>query len=338
MRLIALLFFASSLLSVNGQDWKNLPNQQEELGYVAWSRSYNESLSEAKTSGKPLFILFQEVPGCRTCKNYGNHLLKHPQIVEAIETYFVPLVIFNNKQGNDATILKKFNEPSWNNPVVRIINPKDESDLVQRLNGRYDMASLISTINAGILANHTLVPTYLDLLEKEHTVQDIRETHLAMYCFWSGEKNIGKLEGVIGTQAGFMNGGEVVKVKYDPNAIEEKTLFSYAAKNNCADGVYSNDQREIKAAKKLNIRTKTKGKFRPDTEPKYYLFNTEYRYLPMTPLQALKANSDVSERKSPDYLFSPRQLTLLKEIRKDKKLFSPSIDKDFVTSWNAILL
>ena len=46
-------------------------------------------------------LLFQEVPGCSTCRNYGHNVLSHPLMVEAIESLFVPLAIFNNKEGKE---------------------------------------------------------------------------------------------------------------------------------------------------------------------------------------------------------------------------------------------
>ncbi|MGC6465796.1 MAG: hypothetical protein ACON38_16765 [Akkermansiaceae bacterium] len=38
-------------------------DQPVELGKVKWSRDLDQTLKTAKTSGKPVFLLFQEVPG-----------------------------------------------------------------------------------------------------------------------------------------------------------------------------------------------------------------------------------------------------------------------------------
>ena len=331
--LIILLIFVSTLY---GQNWKTLPHQEEELGLVQWSRSYEDSKKLALNDDKPIFILFQEVPGCSTCKDYGNELLTHPHIKEAIETYFVPLVVFNNKGGKDAEILSKFKEPAWNNPVVRIIDPVTEKDITKRLNGRYDMEGLIESISNGILTSNNLIPPYLALLHQASASKDLRETHLAMYCFWSGEKNLGNLDGVIETQAGFMNGTEVVKIKYDANQLNEKELLAYASKRKCADALYSNDQREIYAAKNIKLKTEKKGKFRADTQPKYYIFKSDYKYLPMTSLQALKVNTALSNGNVPDEYLSPRQLEVLKLIKTKKIISQIVIDKDFTTMWNKL--
>lgn len=323
--------------SVHGQDWINVSSTPEELGDVNWNRSYETAIRKAKSKNKAVIILFQEVPGCATCRNYGNDLLTHPFIVEAIETYFVPLAIYNNKGGTDADVLRKFDEPSWNNPVARIIDPNSEKDITQRLNGKYDLASLVSFISNGIFESGQLIPEYLDLLYQETITVDVRETHLSMYCFWSGEKNLGALDGVVTTNAGFMNGTEVVKVKYDASKVSEEKLISFAIEQRCADAIYTNDKREEKVAKKYNIRTKNEGKFRADREPKYYIYKSEYRHLPMTNLQALKVNTAISNHLSPVEYLSPRQLELLQLIKNGDVETRDVIDQDFSDSWHKIL-
>lgn len=39
------------------------PKQPIELGTVKWKRDLPETLADAKKSGKPVLLLFQEVPG-----------------------------------------------------------------------------------------------------------------------------------------------------------------------------------------------------------------------------------------------------------------------------------
>ena len=41
----------------------------QELGVVNWHRSYKEAAAISEETGKPLFILFQEVPGCSQRSN-----------------------------------------------------------------------------------------------------------------------------------------------------------------------------------------------------------------------------------------------------------------------------
>ena len=126
-----------------------------ELGHVHWLRSYPDALNQSKAERKPVLILFQEIPGCQTCKNYGTQVLAHPLIVEAIESEFVPLAIYNNKGGDDSEVLQLYNEPSWNNPVVRIVD-QNGKDVVSRLNGNYSTAGLTSVMTQAIIKNNAL--------------------------------------------------------------------------------------------------------------------------------------------------------------------------------------
>ena len=74
----------------------------EELGKVNWLRNIEEGIAQSATSKKPVFLLFQEVPGCSTCRNYGQNVLSHPLIVEAIESLFV---LRQSQERNNQEIL-----------------------------------------------------------------------------------------------------------------------------------------------------------------------------------------------------------------------------------------
>ena len=39
------------------------PKQPRELGTIAWERDYEMGVERAKKEGKPVLLLFQEVPG-----------------------------------------------------------------------------------------------------------------------------------------------------------------------------------------------------------------------------------------------------------------------------------
>ena len=61
-----------------------------------------------------------------------------------------------------------------------------------------------------------------------------------------------------------------------------------------------------------------KGAYLPDGEPKYYLSKTHWKYVPMTELQAVKANSLVGQRQSQESVLSPRQVALADFISKNQ--------------------
>src|SRR5207247_2616078 len=76
-----------------------------ELGLVRWGRSLDAVRAESRSSGRPVLLLFQEIPGCKTCVDFGQGPLSNPLLVEAIESEFVPVAIYNNRAGADADLL-----------------------------------------------------------------------------------------------------------------------------------------------------------------------------------------------------------------------------------------
>ncbi|MBX2871896.1 MAG: hypothetical protein KTR30_07350 [Saprospiraceae bacterium] len=311
-----------------------------ELGKVNWERKLDKGIKLAQADQKPIFLLFQEVPGCATCRSYGHNVLSHPLIVEAIEDLFTPVAIYNNKGGEDAKVLAYFREPSWNNPVVRIIDT-DKKDIVDRISGNYTPLGVVQSMIIALKRFGKPVPTYLQLLEQELFAkqQGTETATLSMYCFWTGEKNLGALEGVVETQPGFMNGREVVQVAYDPSLISYEHLVGEAQKAQCASQVYVDDKEEQEKAVALLGKSKVQslGRFRLDSEPKYYMSKTLYKYLPMSAIQATKANSLIGQGKAPDEVLSPRQITLMKYIRQNlHQKWPEAIGQDLLTAWNKV--
>jgi len=314
--------------------------QPEELGDVDWLRDYDKAITTANQTNKPILILFQEVPGCSTCRNYGNNVLSHPLIVEAIEESFVPLAIHNNKGGKDKRILESFGEPSWNNPVVRIIDT-ERNALTPRISGRYDESSLVKGMVASLEKANRPVPQYLQLL-KEHLSAKTGYTEKAtfgMYCFWTGEAKLGSIPGVVDSEPGFMGGSEVVSVTFDPNVISYEQLVAQANKKNAFDRVFthSGDQKETAQTlvKSSNIR---KGQsFRADSQPKYYLLHSPYRLIPMLPNQASRVNTAVGSRGNANAYLSPKQLEILTYIKKNpNKGWENVYEKPFLAAWDQI--
>jgi copper chaperone CopZ len=308
-----------------------------ELGKVKWLRNFDEGLRKSAQLDKPVFLLFQEVPGCATCQHYGQQVLSHPLIVEAIEEYFVPVAIYNNKGGKDAEVLKYYDEPSWNNPVVRIVD-HDRLDIMPRLSGDYSPRAVVQQMAFALERRGKPVPAYLRLLHEELTARSggSEQATFAMYCFWTGEKQLGQLEGVVETKAGFMDGREVVQVTYDPTVISYEEVLDEGRKTRCADKAYVHNEQQARIAKQAlgGNAVKSTANFRPDSQPKYYLAQTHYRAVPMTESQAARANALIGSGKSPDAVLSPRQIVLAKEARSapDSKLKN-RIGKDIMATW-----
>lgn len=290
--------------------------QEEELGKVSWLRDYDEAIAQAKKEKKDVLVLFQEVPGCATCRNYGHNVLSHPLMVEAIENSFVPLAIFNNKGGKDKEILEKYNEPSWNNPVVRIINTEGKN-VVPRISNDYSASTLSLRMKQALVQKKEIVPEYLNLLVQELTAAQanrVDEKYFKMYCFWTGEKELGSLSGVLSTQSGFMNHSEVVKVSYDSKLISEEQLEKQAEKN--------------------NFRPVEEGKYKlASNDLHYYLQHTDYIYLPLTELQKTKINSSIGNRKSGEKYLSPTQKKWLAEVKYSTKTKKNLFHTKFSEAW-----
>ncbi|WP_172966856.1 VPGUxxT family thioredoxin-like (seleno)protein, type 2 [Patiriisocius marinistellae] len=288
-----LLIVITLSTSLNAQERTNPKNQDEELGLVSWYRDFDQATSISAKENKPIFILFQEVPGCATCRNYGHNVMSNPLLVEAISNEFIPLAIFNNKGGKDKEILKKYSEPTWNNPVVRIVN-KNGKNLTQRISGDYSALAVYNAIVNVLENDGKIVPKYITLLGEELKAKKygaVKEAQYKMYCFWTGEKQLGSQEGVLETKAGF-NSGEVVKVKYDETKISKEQLDTFASKN----------QMQPIANKSFRWSEKDED---------YYLKHSKYKYLALTELQKTKINSALGSRKDATQYLSPSQLIQL---------------------------
>lgn len=298
LKLVGTVLLFLSISNTFSQEKTDPKNQAEELGTISWYRNYDQAIEAAHLQKKSVLILFQEIPGCATCRNYGHNVLSNPLLTEAIEELFIPLAIHNNKGGKDQEILQKFKEPAWNNPVVRIVN-EEGKDMVDRLVGNYSVSGLYDAMIVALKAENKGVSEYVKLLGMELAAErskTINENYFKMHCFWTGQQHLGRLDGVLLTQPGFMNGNEVVKVKYDEAIISEQELNVYASKASCT---------AVSKDKSYRVANK---------DEHFYLKQTNYKYLPLSELQKTKINSALGAEKSGTKYLSPKQLVWLKQL------------------------
>lgn len=214
-----------------------LRSQPVETGTVQWMRELNDALAASAETGRPVFALFQEVPGCAGCKQFGKEVLSDPFVVEVIEREFIPLLIHNNTGGRDAEVLRAYGEPAWNYQVVRFLDAGGD-DIIDRRDRVWETGPLLARMVATLEVAGREIPDYLRLLEQQHS-EYLGEAFLAQPCFWVGEMEIGQIDGVVVTEAGFMHGHEVTRVLYDQRVLNLETLYEKAARRNVASAVFA---------------------------------------------------------------------------------------------------
>jgi Thioredoxin-like len=131
-----------------------------EVGKVAWGRDFDAAQAEAKASGKPMLVLFQEVPGCKGCQKFGREVMSDPTIVKAIQENFTAVLVCNNHPGKDAEVLKRFGEPAWNYQVVRFLNAEGR-DLIPREDQVWTVPALSARMVKALEAAGRPVPAEL---------------------------------------------------------------------------------------------------------------------------------------------------------------------------------
>lgn len=98
-------------------------------------------------------------------------------IVDAAHDHFVPVCIYNNTAGDDdARLLEEFKEPSWNNPVVRILDG-EKKDLVDRIGKDWTLRALSMAMVQGLKKAGREAPPYLELLVAEETARSRKVEH-----------------------------------------------------------------------------------------------------------------------------------------------------------------
>ena len=292
--------------------------EHRELGEVAWHRDHDRALALAARQDKPVLLLFQEVPGCSTCVRFGQDVLTHPLMVELIVDRFVPVVIFNNHPGADAEILRRYDEPSWYNPVVRFLGP-DGAELLPKLADRYDPLGLYEKITAVIDRLGDETPDYFRLLGRDLLVEygvSNRATYTTP-CFWSGETSLAQHPAVITTDAGWIDGEEVVQVDFDPREISRHDLDAYAS----AEG-FSPIKRDG---------------FELDREPQFYLRKNVARHLPLTPAQRTQINLAVPYGNRVADLLSPQQSAWLTDPQLQRASGDEAYRHDIRQSWPSLV-
>jgi hypothetical protein len=290
-----------------------------ELGRVRFGRDVDAALLEAKAARKPVFLLFQEIPGCATCKGFGAGPLTHPLLVEAIETLFVPVAVRNNEGGDDAKALERFHEPAWNNPVVRWLDG-DGHDLIPREEGVWSAAAIAARMTKALENHGATVPEWLKLARAELDVNAQRRVVLGMHCFWEGQTAIGAIPGVVDARPGFVDSFEVVDVRFAPGLIALSDLVRAAEKAGCAAQVWVSDKADLEAARAVvgehaRLLSGSVREAAASDDLRRLKESNALRQLTLTRAQSVRVNALLARADlDPKSVLSPRQVAELREI------------------------
>jgi hypothetical protein len=256
-----------------------------ELGAIHFERSRARAFALAREKNLPLLVLFTEVPGCSTVNAFAREALENPLLVEAAETLFVPLAIFNNVGGDDAAALAQYGEPAWNNPVVRVLSPTGGA-LAPRLTHERGAQGLQQVMVQALTALGRPVPAWLALAAPATAAT----ATFQMGCFWEGEARLGGVEGVSSSRTGYLEGAEVVEVSVDGPAALARVEAQ---------------------AKALGYRPR-EGRLAPSLrDDQKQLEGSRFAKLPLTPAQRSHLNAALGRGEDPRPLLSPRQRALL---------------------------
>lgn len=247
-----------------------------ELGRVSWSRDFEAARAQSRKTGRPMLVLFDEVPGCATVRGFGS-VLSNPALVARLERDFVPVAIFNNVGGEDRRVLEQFGEPSWNNPVVRVMNAELQP-LAPRFSGPYTIDTFEKVLDGVVPAPARSVETLL----------------VSAPCFWECEAQLGRLPAVRASRAGFIGGEEVVEVEFDRLVTSREAMIGEADRLQCATHVFAQSAAELTLARSI-VGARAVSRKEPfrvsEKDTKYYLRQSPRAKEALSPLEQVRINA-----------------------------------------------
>ncbi|KAI2504507.1 peptide-methionine (S)-S-oxide reductase [Fragilaria crotonensis] len=257
---------------------------------------------------KACSLIFQATHGAPDAVAMGTSVLSHPLLIEAAESLFIAVFIdIAGTSSDDAQLLARYHENRHHDTVVRIVNYKGR-DLAVKLEGsRYSKrsAALIDVPSKAVRTTAKVIVFTTKATKK-------------------AEVGFGELNGVIAVECGKISGNRAVKVTYDPEVIDCKAVFLHAIFHVYVESVYWTDMHQMMSVQSQLLKVDdpplleelgstpfTRGK-----DPKHFLRTTLLKYVPLTSLQALKANLAISKDQNElvDDLLSPRQLAIFNAV------------------------
>ena len=89
-------------------------------------------------------------------------------------------MIRNNVEGYERTILERYDEPTWNNPVVRFVDAKGE-DVIPRKDRVWTTGGVLGRMAKALDAAERDVPAWLATAASETASGDVETALFAMF-------------------------------------------------------------------------------------------------------------------------------------------------------------
>lgn len=346
-------------------------NENDELGCIQFEfESMEEAQEAAELRQMPILCIEAEIPGD---VNTGQTIFSHPLIVEAAESLFVTVQPRQLEPQDDENNRRFFCNSSCRTRV-RILDDKGIDVLapVEHMS----IAEVVSAFVRGLESYRIHIPQYLKLLFEEETgkLQVLSKTRFreiqgeavfGMFDPATAEVEFAGLEGVLSTRAGALVRQPVVRVTYDSRRLTYGELVRHALRRTGATTIYykTNDERIAAQLEVQHFHDYRKvqrryaddvtedstpdikvvqgyGNVRADRCPKPALKKSILRFVPLTSLQATRANRLIHYQKFDEamHLLSPRQgLIAMQALRAHhSKDFHDVVDVPICNAWNEL--
>ena len=122
---------------------------------------------------------------------------------------------------------------------------QNAKDILPRKDQVWTIEAVSKRLAAALKTSKRPVPKYLQSLITSTSAQNQQLAAFAMHCFWTGEYELGKIDGVTATEAGWLDGREVTLVRYDSSQLTLESLAAQAAQVRCAEKMYTPDGRSL---------------------------------------------------------------------------------------------
>jgi hypothetical protein len=300
-------------------------------------------------TGKPVF----QVHVANGSHLRDKSLFSHPLIIEALESFFITVILKTQNPGG----LNSHLEGESCSSLIRVTNEKG-TDLVPPICIFSATEYLIvDALVRSLKESEQKVPPYVsilseELLQQERSHQVIITVHDAVLA----EVEFAGLKGTIQTETGFLDSREkAIRVTFDPQMLRIALLARYAfAMANFTGKVYCQSNEERMAVKVEAARCSNQG-FRKNSEVTSDLLNkvtfsssyelkavlrrTPMRFVPLTELQCARANRLIHHGKFHEatHLLSPRQgLILMDAFRQGNAHFHDVVGIPIRHAWESI--